>query len=53
MPQTQWILLDIQGHAASAGYGHGSLTAWATDGTLVAAGSQSATMTQMENKEND
>jgi len=43
-PDTEWVLLDLRGEVASLGYGHGSLTAWTTDGTLVATGSQTATM---------
>ena len=41
---TEWVLLDLQGEVATAGYGHGSFTAWTPDGMLVATGSQSATM---------
>ncbi|MHB8466436.1 MAG: acyl-CoA thioesterase, partial [Acidimicrobiales bacterium] len=44
---TEWVLLEIRGHVASGGYGHGSLIAWAPDGTLVATGSQSATMSHL------
>jgi acyl-CoA thioesterase len=47
IPHTQWVLLDLQGQVASRGYGHGSLTAWSPDGTLVATGNQSATMARM------
>jgi acyl-CoA thioesterase len=47
IPETEWVLLELQGQVASHGYGHGSLTAWSPDGTLVATGSQSATMTHM------
>jgi acyl-CoA thioesterase len=43
-PNTEWVLLDLRGEVASLGYGHGSFTAWTTDGLLVATGSQSATM---------
>ena len=43
-PATEWVLLDLRGEVASTGYGHGSFTAWTPDGTLVATGSQSATM---------
>jgi acyl-CoA thioesterase len=43
-PATEWVLLDLRGEVATRGYGHGSFTAWATDGALVATGSQSATM---------
>ena len=46
-PQTEWILLELHGQVASHGYGHGSLTVWAPDGTLLATGSQSATMTRI------
>jgi acyl-CoA thioesterase-2 len=47
VPPSEWVLLDLRGEVASAGYGHGSLTAWAPDGTLVATGSQSAMMKAM------
>jgi acyl-CoA thioesterase len=45
VPPAEWVLLDLRGEVASLGYGHGSLTAWTEDGTLVATGSQTATMT--------
>jgi acyl-CoA thioesterase len=45
IPPAEWVLLDLRGEVASLGYGHGSLTAWTPDGTLVATGSQTATMT--------
>ena len=44
IPRSEWVLLDLRGEVATSGYGHGSFTAWAPDGTLVATGSQSATM---------
>jgi len=44
VPATEWVLLALRGEVATLGYGHGSFTAWTTDGTLVATGSQSATM---------
>jgi acyl-CoA thioesterase len=47
IPRTEWVLLELQGQVATGGYGHGSLTAWSPDGTLIATGSQSATMTHM------
>lgn len=47
VPPAEWVLLDLRGELASMGYGHGSLTAWTTDGTLVATGSQSAMMKAM------
>jgi acyl-CoA thioesterase len=43
-PGTEWVLLDLRGEVASLGYGHGSFTAWTTEGALVATGSQTATM---------
>jgi acyl-CoA thioesterase len=45
VPAAEWVLLDLRGEVASLGYGHGSFTAWTPDGTLVATGSQTATMT--------
>jgi len=47
VPSTEWVLLALRGEVATVGYGHGSFTAWTTDGTLVATGSQSATMKAM------
>jgi acyl-CoA thioesterase II len=47
VPPEEWVLLDLRGELASLGYGHGSLTAWTTGGTLVATGSQSAMMKAM------
>lgn len=44
VPPTEWVLLALRGEVATLGYGHGSFTAWAPDGTLVATGSQSAAM---------
>lgn len=47
VPATEWVLLDLRGELASHGYGHGSLTAWTPDGTLVATGSQTASMVHL------
>jgi acyl-CoA thioesterase len=47
VPPTDWVLLDLRGELASHGYGHGSLTAWTPDGTLVATGSQTASMVHL------
>jgi acyl-CoA thioesterase II len=47
VPSTEWILLDLRGELASNGYGHGSFTAWTPDGTLVATGSQTASMAHL------
>jgi acyl-CoA thioesterase len=47
VPPTEWILLDLRGELAANGYGHGSFTAWTLDGTLVATGSQTASMVHL------
>ena len=44
MTSTEWVLLELQGNMASGGYGHGTVRVWSQDGTLLAIGSQSATM---------
>ena len=41
---TEWALLDLQGDFAHGGFGHGTVRVWAQDGTLLATGSQSASM---------
>ena len=38
---TKWVLLDIQIYAVERGFGHGALTMFAEDGTLLATASQS------------
>ena len=38
---TKWVLLDIQIYAVERGIGHGSVTMFAEDGTLLATASQS------------
>ncbi|MHB1089944.1 MAG: acyl-CoA thioesterase [Ilumatobacteraceae bacterium] len=38
---TKWVLLDIQIYAVERGFGHGSVTMFAEDGTLLATASQS------------
>ncbi|QYG93212.1 thioesterase family protein [Iamia sp. SCSIO 61187] len=47
LPPTEWLLLDLQGELAAAGYGHGRFTAWTPDGALVATGSQTASMVHL------
>jgi len=47
IPETEWILLDLRGELATTGYGHGSFTAWSEDGTLIATGSQTASMVHL------
>jgi acyl-CoA thioesterase len=44
MRPTEWVLLHLRGDAATHGYGHGSFTAWSTEGALLATGSQTASM---------
>jgi acyl-CoA thioesterase len=44
LPPTEWVLIELRGDLSNHGYGHGSLAAWASDGTLVATGSQTANM---------
>jgi acyl-CoA thioesterase len=38
---TEWVLVDIQVQGVQRGIGHGSLTMFAQDGTLMATASQS------------
>jgi acyl-CoA thioesterase len=44
VPPTEWVLLHLRGDVATNGYGHGSFTAWSSDGALLATGSQTASM---------
>ena len=39
---SEWILLDLQGHAARDGYGYGIGHMWSPDGRLIATSSQTA-----------
>jgi acyl-CoA thioesterase-2 len=39
---TEWVLLDVHGVVAEAGYGYGLVHLWSPDGVLLATGSQSA-----------
>jgi acyl-CoA thioesterase len=43
-PVGDWVLIDIDPHRISGGYGHGAARLWATDGTLLAVASQSASL---------
>jgi acyl-CoA thioesterase len=45
--ESEWVLLYLRGDVASHGYGHGSFTAWSSDGALLATGSQTASMTHV------
>ena len=44
VPPTEWVLLHLRGDVATNGYGHGSFTAWSSEGALLATGSQTASM---------
>jgi acyl-CoA thioesterase len=44
MQPTEWVLLHLKGDVATHGYGHGSFTAWSSEGALLATGSQTASM---------
>ncbi len=39
---TEWVLVELDAHAADAGYGYGVSHMWSPDGTLMATGSQTA-----------
>ncbi|HZN14308.1 MAG TPA: thioesterase family protein [Acidimicrobiales bacterium] len=41
---SEWVLLEMRGHVASEGFGHGSVRVWTPDGVLVAVGGQTANM---------
>jgi acyl-CoA thioesterase len=47
VPPAEWVLLHLRGDVATHGYGHGSFTAWSSDGALLATGSQTASMTHI------
>jgi acyl-CoA thioesterase len=40
----EWILLELDPHLASGGYGHGSVLVWSPDGRLLASGGQTASL---------
>jgi acyl-CoA thioesterase len=42
--EADWVLLELRGDFARGGFGHGTVRVWAHDGTLLATGSQSASM---------
>lgn len=44
---TEWVLCDVRISAAARGFGHGAIHMFATDGTLIATGSQSAILRLM------
>lgn len=40
----EWVLLELDPHLASGGYGHGGVLVWSPDGELLASGSQTASL---------
>jgi acyl-CoA thioesterase len=40
----EWILLELDPHLASGGYGHGSVLVWSPEGQLLATGGQTASL---------
>jgi acyl-CoA thioesterase len=45
---TEWVLLEHEGHAADGGYGYGLVHCWSPDGVLMATGSQTARLFSIE-----
>lgn len=43
-PETDWVLLEMQGHMVHGAHGHGSVIVWSRHGDLLAVGGQSANM---------
>jgi len=43
---TEWVMIDIRIDLVARGFGHGTVSLWAPDGTLMAAASQSAIVRQ-------
>jgi len=41
---TEWVLLELDPHLASGGYGHGGVHVWSPDGQLLATGGQTASL---------
>ncbi len=42
--EAAWVLLELRGEFAHGGFGHGTVRVWEPNGTLLATGSQSASM---------
>jgi acyl-CoA thioesterase len=45
---SEWVLLDVHGLVAEAGYGYGIVHLWSPDGVLLATGSQSVKLRTFE-----
>jgi acyl-CoA thioesterase len=50
VPDTEWVLLEMQANFAGGGYGHGMIRVWSEDGKLLATGSQTASMIYVFNE---
>ncbi len=44
LAESEWVLVDIEGHAAHGGYGYGHAHLWTPDGVLLATASQTSKM---------
>jgi acyl-CoA thioesterase len=40
----EWVLLELDPHLASGGYGHGGVLVWSPEGQLLATGGQTASL---------
>lgn len=44
---SEWVLLDVSAESADHGYAYGTVHCWATDGTLLATGTQTAIIREL------
>lgn len=47
---SEWVLLELQGHVAADGYGYGDARCWSPDGVLLGSGSQTAKLFTFEER---
>ena len=47
---SEWVLLELQGHVAADGYGYGDARIWSPDGALLGSGSQTAKLFTFEER---
>ena len=47
---SEWVLLELQGHVAADGYGYGDCRLWSPDGTLLGSASQTAKLFSFEER---
>ena len=45
---SEWVLLELDGHIGVGGYGHGQVHLWSPDGRLLATGTQSARLFSLD-----